>query len=67
MKIQLPGLHWRNEPMTSKQLGKIEQMEDELDLPRDRLMQLAGYPHGKLENLNKGEASDLIGKLEDLY
>ena len=42
-------------------------MEDELDLSRDKVMALAGYPAGKLENLTKGEASDLIGMLEDYY
>lgn len=59
--------NWRNDPISQKQIDKIEQMEEDLGLNRRRTMELIGNPSLSLTNLTKGEASDLISLLEDSY
>jgi len=68
MRLSRPALNaWRSDNITDKQKGRIEVMADELDLTMEKVMELAGQPNISIHNLTKGEASDLICTLEDLY
>jgi hypothetical protein len=66
-KINLHRRNWRDDPISQKQIERIETMEEDLGIDREKTMDISGSGLDALENLTKGEASDLISVLEDSY
>lgn len=66
-KIKIANQGWKKDPCTEKQVEYIEKLEESIGLDRRRTMQIANQPGSQLTSLTKGEASELIDELEDLY